>query len=88
MIAVFWVYALICIFVSCCIFPDGTDICVRIAPEMDPADVPLLIDLVRESVSLCAKGRIVALVDKILAENEPLLAALRAEGVVLYFLKE
>ena len=59
---------------------------VKIEAETEAEDIPFILNRVRDGMFFCST-RIVALVDPALAQNQPLLDALRAEGAELYFLK-
>ena len=86
-LAVFGLYAMIRVFVTSRLAPTGTGVTLEIPEGTLPEDIPFLLDRLRDSIFLCANGRIVALIDGRLAEDTPLLEALRHEGVELYFIK-
>ena len=86
-LAVFGFYALIRIFVTSRLLPAKTGVTVEIRKGTEPEDVPLLLDRVRDGTFLCSLGRIVALVDAELSEDEALLEALRREGAEWYFVQ-
>lgn len=86
-LAVFGFYALLRIFVVSHLLPTQTGVTVEIRKGTEPEDVPLLLDRVRDGIFLCSFGRIVALVDAELSEDEALLEALRREGAECYFVQ-
>ncbi|MBQ8356320.1 MAG: hypothetical protein IJX39_00770 [Clostridia bacterium] len=86
-LAVFGLYAIIRLFVTSRLSPARMGVVVEIGRDTAAEDIPLLLDRVRDGMFLCGTGRIIALVDPELAENEALLDALRAGGAGFYFVK-
>ena len=86
-LAVFGLYTVLRVFVTSHLLPLRAGAVIEIRAQIQPQEISLLLDRVRDHLFFCGMRRIVALVDDSLMEDAALLDALRARNVKIYFVK-
>lgn len=78
MLAVFGFYAIIRLFVTSCLSPITVAVALELGAEVEPEDLPVLLERAGERLWLCGTDRLLVLLDPVLMQKPSILEALRA----------